>query len=168
MPAFQVGHRYDVSPLPHSPEHTTCFPAGAITLAVEYRSIDNEMLAEAFGAANLDDENHNFDDDGVSLHVFDAYGAEYLRFDCFDNDPHYHYITPGSHQCVVAYDRPAFGDMLTWALSALETRIPEMLEYTSAPDLAARVDSAAVAAALAELAPLARETQERHRAARAA
>jgi hypothetical protein len=34
-----------------------------------------------------------FADEGVTIHVFDASdGHEYLRFDVFDDEPHYHYI----------------------------------------------------------------------------
>ena len=36
------------------------------------------------------------EDEGVSLHVCDGEtGAEYLRFDVFVKEPHYHYIVPG-------------------------------------------------------------------------
>jgi hypothetical protein len=168
MSTFQVGTHYDNDPLPHVPEDTTSFAAGAITIAVEFRQIDDEMLAAAFGADKLEAEHRSFDDSGVSLHVFDAAdNREYLRFDCFDEDPHYHYMMPGSHQLVVAYDRVACGDMLSWALRTLEDRIPNMLEHIGATDLASSVDPAAVRAALATAAPFAVEAQERHRALRA-
>jgi len=167
MSTFQVGTRYDVGPLPYIPEHTTYFPAGAITLAVEYREIDDALLSDAFGAEAHAAQGQSFDDSGVSLHVLDEAGAEYLRFDCFDNDPHYHYITPGSHQSIVAYDAASNGDMLTWALRAIGERTAQMLEHASVPELAAKVDRERVRDALSRLAPFAIDAQHRHRAAHA-
>ncbi len=92
------------------------------------------------------------EDRGWSVHVCDAAtGAEYLRFDVFEGDPHYHYIHPGDHHFVVPFDRAASGDMTEWAIECLRRRLPEMLEHAGASDLAARVDRAQLEAAIPEL-----------------
>ncbi len=61
----------------------------------------------------------DLDDRGVSIHVYDtASMTERLRFDCFDENPHYHYIKPPGGGIVVAYDAAANGPMRAW-VSAL-------------------------------------------------
>ena len=53
--------------------------------------------ASPVAAANGTDKGDGaLDDRGVSLHVYgvrDGEALEHLRFDCFDEDPHYHYIS---------------------------------------------------------------------------
>jgi hypothetical protein len=74
---------------------------------------------------------------------------EYLRFDCFRVDPHYHYITPAEgHQEIVKFDSVAHGDMMEWALGRLGDRLPQMLARAGATDLAEAVDPSAVSAVL--------------------
>ncbi len=70
-----------------------------------------------------------FFDKGVSLHVCAVDPAhEFLRFDVFDDDPHYHYVdTSGTANRVVAFDEVAHGDMLPWALDRLRSHLPAML-----------------------------------------
>ncbi len=66
---------------------------------------------------------------------------EYLRFDCFNEDPHYHYIS-WKHRSneMLHLDPVADGDPLLWALERIRTRLPQMLERAGARELAARVD----------------------------
>jgi hypothetical protein len=103
------------------------------------------------------------EEDGLCLHVFGTHdGLERLRFDCFDDAPHYHYLDPHEpRNVVVEYDAVANGPMLEWALqTALRTRLTDMLQYAGAPELAASVDPNEVARIL----PLVAE--EARRAAR--
>ena len=53
-----------------------------------------------------------FDDFGATLHVCGtADGLEHLRFDCFENEPHYHYIDQAAGaNVVVRIDELAVGD----------------------------------------------------------
>ncbi|MEE2673125.1 MAG: hypothetical protein VX466_04975, partial [Myxococcota bacterium] len=95
------GHitRYELMPIPPVDSQTEYFEAGAVSFGVEYRLLDDAIAA----ASNLESaEGQNsassFDDRGVSLHVFGSAAEgeeplEYLRFDCFDEDPHYHYVS---------------------------------------------------------------------------
>jgi len=93
-----------------------------------------------------------FDSRGVSIHVSDALdGGEYLRFDAFDGDPHYHYLTPGVGHTVIIFDDAALGDMFPWTFHCLRDRLPQMLTMAGAGDLVDRIDIADVHAALPEI-----------------
>jgi len=151
MSGVQLGTRYDVDPIPPDDDHTTYFDAGPLRIGVEYRVLDDAALAESFAADAAAAAIINaakpdvVDDRGFSIHVFDAAtGREHLRFDMFDGDPHYHYIVPGSHNVLIAYDEAAFGTMADWAVDCLRRRLPQMLRAAEAADLAERVDQAAV------------------------
>ena len=87
----------------------------------------------------------------MSLHVYavppgdGGEPVEHLRFDCFDEDPHYHYVSVRDGSNVVAHlDPVAIGDPLAWALDRLRHRLPQMLAHAGASDLAERVDAAAI------------------------
>jgi hypothetical protein len=160
MATFPLGVTYEIDPLPLVAEDTTFFPAGAVTIGVEFRSVDEEVLKAGFGEDLVAEQDATIDTSGVSLHVLGTDdGNEYLRFDCFDEDPHYHYILWGTKQTIVPYDLVASGDMLTWALCAISERVDAMLSFAGAPDLAGRVDKEIVRAALKEVAPVAIEAQ---------
>ena len=70
-----------------------------------------------------------FDDFGATLHVCGtADGLEYLRFDCFENEPHYHYIEPAAGaNVVVRIDELAVGDPVEFSLACVEHHLPDML-----------------------------------------
>ena len=89
-------------------------------------------------------------EDGLSLHIFSTDdGSEYLRFDCFDDAPHYHYINAAESTNVVHdFDAVAHGSAVPWALRTIATRMKEMLCEARAPQLAAVVDSSAIATAM--------------------
>jgi hypothetical protein len=82
----------------------------------------------------------------VSLHVCGAgdggAALELLRFDCFEEDPHYHYVSWREKSNEMLHIDPvADGDPLAWALERIRTRLPQMLERAGAADVAARVDA---------------------------
>ena len=95
-----IGKVYAIPPQPVDPENTRWFAAGVITIGVEYRDVDPEGLVETYKdnpdqLAELIERSPEggFSDEGVSLHVAETDGGhEYLRFDVFDDEPHYHYI----------------------------------------------------------------------------
>ncbi|HLX88537.1 MAG TPA: hypothetical protein VKR22_08815, partial [Acidimicrobiales bacterium] len=110
-----------------------------------------------------------FTDEGVSIHVNGtADGHEYLRFDVFDAEPHYHYNHPGEPVVnnVVEFDAVANGDMLDWALDCLRTRLPSMLAEAGGGDLVAAIDQAELQCVLHEVEPRARAAQHRARSLR--
>jgi hypothetical protein len=141
---------------------------------VESRDVDPESLRESYKddpAALAEIEaaqpEGGFTDSGVSLHVVDkASGHELLRFDAFDDGPHYHYIRPsGDHNEVVPFDRVANGDPLDWSLERLRTRLPEMLTRAGGDAAAAQLEAAACTAALDRVAALADDLRRKGAAA---
>jgi hypothetical protein len=138
--------RYDKMPIPPVPGHTETFEAGAVAIGVEYRVLTDEIAAasETLPASGPDPGPASFDDRGVSLHVFaevDGERREVLRFDCFEEDPHYHYVCWSARSNEMLHIDPvAEGDPLAWALERLRTRLPQMLERAGAAEAAARVD----------------------------
>lgn len=146
--------RYTLMPIPPVDEHTTYFCAGPITIGVEYRLLNDEIVNQHMAAQQQQvDIGDNIDDRGVSLHVFgsqsDGARLEHLRFDCFEDDPHYHYVNwqDGTND-IVHIDSVADGDPLAWSLDRILTRLPQMLERAGAGDVAERVDPSALEAVL--------------------
>jgi hypothetical protein len=150
-------------PVPHVPANTLMFEAGPIRIGVEYRLLNEEILAQVYGPeraaeivagrfGNPDAVSGHAVDSGLSIHVFDAVtGVEHLRFDNLDSNKHYHYLRADGRHVVVWYDDVANGDLVTWALAALRDRAGPMLELAGAADLAGRIDRDAVGRALAEV-----------------
>tara|TARA_R110000868_G_scaffold37288_12_gene132087 strand:- start:328 stop:852 length:525 start_codon:yes stop_codon:yes gene_type:complete len=141
--------RYDKMPIPPIDEHTTYIDAGIVRVGVEYRVLTDDVVAAirpTLQSAQGQDEGQlvELDDFGVSLHVFaGAQGQqkEYLRFDCFSEDPHYHYVGwTNSANEVLHIDPVADGDPLAWALERISTRLPQMLTRAGAGDMAQLVD----------------------------
>lgn len=141
--------RYDKMPIPPIEAHTIYFTAGAIRIGVEYRVLTPEIAAAnraQLQAANGTDDVivEELADCGVSLHVFGAAAEgerEYLRFDCFAEDPHYHYVNwdaPSNE--VLHLDPITQGDPLQWALQVIATRLPHLLRRAGAEEVAKAVD----------------------------
>src|SRR5579864_2354534 len=89
--------RYGGTPIPPMLDNMELFDAGAISIGVEFRMLTDAVIA-SLGLAEIAASNGypTLADNGVSLHVFinTAEGNfERLRFDCFTNDPHYHYLS---------------------------------------------------------------------------
>ena len=147
--------RYSVMPIPPVEAHTAWFEAGSLRIGVEYRVLtDAVAAANQLSAASGDErgETAALDDRGVSLHVSgqqDGEWREFLRFDCFVEDPHYHYVSwRAQANEMIHLDPVADGDPLGWALERLRTRLPQMLARAGAPDVAERVDFGALEEAL--------------------
>lgn len=93
--------------------------AGAVKFAIRYR---DEIM----------------EDQGVGIQVLsDVDGEEHevLRFDCFDQKPHYHY-GPSKKNERLYLDKTTAGNPLGWSLSQLRTRLPEMVRRAGYDDLA--------------------------------
>ena len=161
-----TGTVYTLPPIPPDPEHTTWVPAGGLSIGVEYRLLDDAEIAANYEGRALEEiremlKDRVVQDNGVSIHVAGAHdGHEYLRFDLFEQDPHYHYIDPsGVRQTIVQYDRVAMGDMLPWALQQLRGRLAPMLEHAGGADLLAKLDRAGIETGLVRVEALACEAQ---------
>ena len=162
--ALQLGEFVYSTPLPHDEANTLLYPAGPITIGVEYRVFDPAVERQRLTQEEIDatgsDSLFSRDeiDQGVCLHIFSTDGFdEYLRFDCFSDEPHYHYIVPPVGNVLVHYDTVAGGDMLEWALETIRHRLRDMLAVVSADDLASAIDQDALSAALDEAAAAARQ-----------
>jgi len=156
-----VGTRYPILPLPHIPAQTEMIEVGPIAIGIGYRVLDDRTAGEYLRSVGYNPRpeegergygNQGMEDGGVSIHVFGR-GAgplvEYFRFDCFESEPHYHYVYPGEKaQRRVFLDPVLEGDPLEWALERLRTRLPAILRSVGAAELAERIDGPALEAAL--------------------
>lgn len=137
--------------IPPIEENMVLFPAGALTFGVEYRWLTTEAALASFAlnqeagrhlADNIDEFTED-DAEGPSIHVFDTEKrGEYLRFDCFNHKPHFHYIDP----LVPWVNRMDFhveehGEMLDWVLRQLRSDLRGLLSKTEGGKvLAEKVD----------------------------
>lgn len=162
-----TGTVYSVPPIPPDAEHTTWVEAGAISIGVEYRLLDDAELAAHYQGEQMTEiqratGGNAVQDNGVSLHVADSSdGHEYLRFDLFQQEPHYHYIElSGDKQTIVDYDAVALGPMLPWALAQIRTRLAEMLSFAGGEALVPKLDAARIDASLVEVEKLAHQAED--------
>lgn len=164
-----VGAVYGIPPQPPVEADTRVLDAGVLRIGVEYRDVDPEALRATYAGnaahlAELDEKSPagGFSDEGVSLHVYGAEdGHEYLRFDLFDGEPHYHYNhRPGPDgevvNNVVPFDATAGGDMLEWAFERLRTRLPHMLAKAGGGHLVDGIEPALLESVLTQAQELAR------------
>jgi hypothetical protein len=142
-------------PIPPVEAQTAWFEAGALRIGVEYRLLTDAVAgASQLVRASGDERGQTtaLDDRGVSLHVSgeqDGEWREFLRFDCFVEDPHYHYVSwRAKANEMIQLDPVADGDPLAWALERIRTRLPQMLARAGAADVAACIDFAALEEAL--------------------
>ncbi len=174
-----IGKVYNMPPQPPVPENTRQLPAGVITFGIEYRDVDPESLAATYAGneahlAELEEQSPEggFSDQGVSIHVCGTEdGHEYVRFDVFDDEPHYHYIHASSSGAdlvnnVIDFDTAAHGEMLPWAIRCLRTRLPAMLSEAGGGLVAEQLDMDVVNRVVDEVQSIADAAQRAHRAAR--
>jgi hypothetical protein len=158
---YRRGNRYDQLPIPMVTEHCIAVDVGAVQLVVESRRLTNEIVV----AASRDgvEPEVSFDDFGATLHVCGtADGLEHLRFDCFENEPHYHYIEQATGaNTVVRIDELAVGDPLEFSLACVEHHLPDMLRHCGVTDLADAVagQTDKISAAIAEVRELMRKAR---------
>jgi hypothetical protein len=150
---YRRGNRYGQLPIPMVEDHCIAVDAGAVQLVVESRTLTNEIIAAAVPDAATGDI--PFDDYGATLHVCGTVdGLEHLRFDCFEHEPHYHYIEQAvGANTVVRIDELAVGDPVEFSLACVEHHLPDMLRNCGVADLAVEVGSQQelVTAAMAEV-----------------
>jgi hypothetical protein len=180
-----IGHHHPFPPEPIVAEDTLYVEAGPVRIGVEHRRLSG--IADRLQAAHHGTPFESVFDEwrrnrtqgkqgaprvttgmagpgrGVSLHVLDAdSGHEYLRFDCFDAVPHYHYLRPWAipQECdnhSIDFDEVAHGPMTPWALNTLRTRLSDMLIEAGGADAAERLDPSAVTVAVDKVEQLVKE-----------
>ena len=122
----------------------TVLDAGAVKFALQYRQ---EIM----------------EDQGLSIEVLadiDGREVEVLRFDCFDQQPHYHY-GPAKKNERLFMDKTTAGNSIGWTLTQLRIRLPEMLRRAGYDEIADRLNNyqqaTIVATKLSEAETIARE-----------
>ena len=101
----------------------TIIEAGPISFAMNYRAL--------------------MPDQGLCLQVYseiDGKDTEILRFDCFDQVPHYHY-GPENHNIRLNMDKTTAGNPLGFTLDNLRHRLPSMIERAGYDELAAKLEA---------------------------
>jgi hypothetical protein len=116
----------------------TQIKAGAVTFTLQYRAL--------------------MPDQGVCIQVIGNVArkkTELLRFDCFDQRPHYHY-DPGQKNERFDLDQTTAGNPIGWTLRQLRTCLPAMLTRAGYEKIAKRLDPEVLAATLDEVEEMAR------------
>lgn len=98
-------------------------------------------------------------DRGPAVRVYgdvDGRPVQLLRFDCFENDPHYHYDPEGhdDHRKLSPQDVP---DAVAWTLAQLSGNLVSMIRTAGYDAVADRVDQDAVADAIPRIEAALRE-----------
>ena len=116
----------------------TQIEAGAVCFALQYRAL--------------------MPDQGVCLQVLghvDGEVKELLRFDCFDQRPHYHY-DPSGRNIRYDMDKTTVGNPVSWSVQQLHNHLPAMLECAGYADIAKELDCDLVASKLEQVKETAR------------
>ena len=111
-------------------------PCGPICFALQYRDIDGGAPHGAGGGGG------NHADQGVCLQVVgvvEGTERELLRFECFDNHPHYHY-DPANTNVRIMLDPTVTGNPLRWTMTQLRRKLPAMLGRAGYEQIALQID----------------------------
>ena len=127
----------------------TRIECGPVSFGLRYRTLDggapHRQGAGSPGGGNADQ--------GVSLQVaghVDGKETELLRFDCFDNRPHYHY-GPEKDNVRIMLDPTVAGNPIGWTMAQLRSRLPAMLARAGYEALALQIDPSLLVQRLAEV-----------------
>ena len=104
------------------------FNAGPVDITLEYRELmpDQGLCVQVFGEVDGSD-------------------VEILRFDCFDQMPHYHY-GPANNNIRLNMDKTTVGNPFGWTMGHLRTKLPEMIRRSGYDALAEAVEANPVSA----------------------
>lgn len=162
-PYTDKGTTYPIMPIP--PIAANCFPidGGPVKFVLESRALTGAVISEHTAQSGAAQGQEALEDDGgASLHVFGAEdGLEYLRFDCFEKQPHYHYVRQAEQlNQVLSIDDVAV-DPIEWTMICIRGRLAEMLGYAGAGELsdAVRARSDEVKAGVEKVAATIRRLQ---------
>ena len=104
-------------------------------------------------------------DQGVTIEVqgeVEGNTVPILRFDCFDHEPHYHYMRQDKEERLKV-DRTTEGDPLEWALHKIRSALRDMVTRAGYGELAGEIDGDKLEPALAELEDAARSLARENR-----
>ena len=119
--------------------------AGRITFVVEHRALVEDGVESGGPTVRVlgGDDDH-----------------EYLRFDMFNINPHYHYEPPAHAERILMIDTVADGDPVSWGLARLRERLLPMLVAAGGQDLAEGLDEQIVAHAVDDVESLVRRSEK--------
>ena len=140
----------------------TRIEAGALSFALHYRELDGGA-PHAQGAGS---GGGSHADQGVCLQVIGNVGGketEILRFDCFDNVPHYHYGPEKKNERILL-DQTITGNTIGWTMKQLRNKLPDMVKRAGYEELVGQIDADLVSQKLDEVEAAAREmaASQRH------
>ena len=118
--------------------------AGPVTFVVEYRSVVQngvDASGPTIRVVGTDDEH------------------EYLRFDMFNVNAHYHYEPPGHPERVIALDTVAEGEPVVWAIDRLRDRLGPMLTEAGGQRLLDTLEQDTLTPAISDVEKLVHEAQ---------
>ena len=121
--------------------------AGAIEFELHHRDVDGGVPGSTTP------------DQGVCIQVMAEVSGketELLRFDCFDQAPHYHYAPKEKNQRFMM-DKTTAGNPIGWTMRQLRNKLPDMLNRAGYGEVADRIDPGLVATQLDEVESIARE-----------
>ena len=108
----------------------TVVDAGLVDIAMSYRK---ELMP----------------DQGLCIQVYseiDGKDTEILRFDCFDQDPHYHY-GPENHNIRLHLDKTTAGNPVGWTMDNIRHKLPTMVRRSGYDALADGLEANPVSSA---------------------
>jgi len=117
-------------------------------------SVPAEMPGlEASGLCFAVDYRNTKTDRGPSLQVLgevDGKRVQLLRFDCFENEPHFHYDPEGKNNRIFlnSVGRMKVSDPIAWSIDYLRGNFTSLVRIAGYSGLADRLDEAALTAAL--------------------
>jgi hypothetical protein len=133
----------------------TKIACGPICFALQYRDLDGGAPhRQGAGGAGGGDA-----DQGVCFQVVgnvEGKETELLRFDCFDNRPHYHY-GPAHKNVRIMLDPTVAGNPIGWTMAQLRSKLPAMLARAGYETLAVQIDPYLLTRTLPEVETKARE-----------
>jgi hypothetical protein len=120
--------------------------AGAITFVVEHRTVTQDGIETGGPTVRVlgRDDDH-----------------EYLRFDLFNLNPHYHYEPTAENARILGIDTVAEGDAVSWGIARLRGRLAPMLVAAGAQSLADALDDDLLARAVDDVEALVRNPAAR-------
>ena len=109
---------------------------------------DKDLREFVVGRLRITVENRRtLDDEGPAVRVFGTVAKreeQVLRFDCFMDDPHYHYDPDGNNELHHMRDE-GIEDPIEWTLRRLERNLAEMIRRAGFGSLADQVDHRQIA-----------------------
>jgi hypothetical protein len=124
------------------PEVTSPVTMGPINFVVEHRRVA-QACGPTVRVLGTDDDH------------------EYLRFDMFDDNPHYHYRPPEGVERIIGIDTVAVGDPVDWVLARLRERLSPMLVEAGGARLTTAIDGEALRPAIDAVEALVRQRSPR-------